>query len=80
MRRRGVAAAAQDRDLELIHRRHHRSRHDAHGADRKVVPEVNAKRGVDPRRFEYTVADHRLRTIRRFFGRLEREFDAAAEL
>src|SRR6266567_3331051 len=75
----GVAAAAQDRDLELVHRRHYRTGHHAHGAGRQVVPQMDPERGVDLGGVERAVGDHRLRAVRDFLGGLKRELHRSAE-
>ena len=78
--RRGMAAATDDRNLELVHRGHDRSGHDADRAGGEIVPQVNAERRVHPRCIEHAVGDHRLRAIADFFRGLERELDRPAEL
>ena len=80
MRRRGVSPASDDLDFELVDRRHYRPGHDPHRPYREIVPEMNAKGRVDLGAVEHAIADHRLRTVRHLFGRLKREFHAAAKV
>src|SRR5216683_3305469 len=68
MRRGGMAPSPQNLDLELIHRRHYRPRHDADRADRQVVPQVNAECRIDSGLLEHAILDHRLRAVRDLFG------------
>ncbi|CFW40320.1 Uncharacterised protein [Bordetella pertussis] len=75
-----MAAAAVDRDLETIGRRHHRTRIDPHRARLEARPVVQGVDRVAGKRIEEPVVDHRLGAAAPFLRRLEDQYGRAIEI
>ena len=75
MRRRAVASAPLDVDLEFVDRRHHRPAVDSDLPDRELVPEVEADRRAHP--FHRAVGDAGARPAAPLLGGLEEESQRA---
>ncbi len=80
VRLRGVAAATDDLDRELVGRGEDRARTDAEGADRHARHVVHAVDLVDGKSLHHAVVQHRLAAGAAFFGGLEDHDSGAVEV